>query len=84
MITAKQAEHLSSDQRADIRYSWASPIGLARKYGVSVATIQLLRRTAVPGHPARIVARNARWSRVKKLQVPAVDVNPPKANTFAS
>lgn len=53
MIRDKQAEHLSTQQRTHIRNSRATERGLARKYGVKVQTIRLVRATADPFHPYR-------------------------------
>jgi hypothetical protein len=56
LVRAKQVQHLSTRQRARIRYSWATDHGLARHYGVSVSTIRLVRATAQQDHPAHVAA----------------------------
>lgn len=83
MITAKQAGHLTAGQRTDVRYSLATELSVARKYGISVATVRLIRDTACPSHPARQSARQRRLAgQVSKVSVPATRVARPGPNNY--
>ncbi|HEX2616651.1 MAG TPA: hypothetical protein VHL57_03860 [Flavobacteriales bacterium] len=63
-LRASEVEHLSRGQRTKIRNSWASDVGLARRYGVSVATIRKVRSSACKLHPARIAAIDRKWRKL--------------------
>lgn len=60
MIRSSQCQHLTTDQRTRIRRSLQSERHLAGVYGVSVATIRLVRDSAEQEHPARIAALHRR------------------------
>ena len=69
MIRGAQCEHLDPRQRTRIRRSEQSERYLAGVYGVTVATIRLVRLTAQQEHPARIAALTRRESTKLELKV---------------
>lgn len=88
-VSAKQGQHLTREQKAEIRYEHpgASDLALARKYGVRAATIRLVRDTAQVDHAARLARfrgfpGGGGGARVTRAVVPATRVREPKPNTF--
>lgn len=67
-------DHLSPTQRNQIRYHIrATEQGIARKYGISVATVRDVRRRAQSAHPARLAAITRRWERTQAALGPEWD-----------
>lgn len=77
MIRDKQADHIKSQARTFIRYSPRTELALARMYGTSVATVRLIRATAVPNHPVRLASKVRKMSgQVTRSSAPARPVKP--------
>lgn len=70
MIRANEVQHLTAGQRNQIRYHVrATEQGIARKFGVSVKSVRLVRANAQPQHPARVAAIQRRDSRIRAVVV---------------
>lgn len=88
-VSAKQGQHLTREQKAEIRYGHpgASDLALARKYGVRAATIRLVRSTGEWNHAARVAAQRVRDARTKAVYarvVPATQVREPRGQQYVN